>query len=144
MSDQSLRERLESMMAVPVENDASADNLAIALLTYFQDMSDDECETHENGWPVRAVEAYDDLCARLVSHVMDTFLSHLADNGLAIVPVEATDEMLTHATHLAMPDEDSEFYWTVRNMWDDTAADYRCCLEAAPPAADLLKGTQDE
>lgn len=59
--------------------------------------------------------------------VIDLIVEWLSANGLAIVPVDATDDM--HAQ------------WVLQSSWPNS---WRALLEAAPPAAVLLKGTQDE
>ena len=59
--------------------------------------------------------------------VIDLIVEWLSASGLAIVPVDATDDM--HAQ------------WVLQSSWPNS---WRALLKAAPPAAVLLKGTQDE
>ena len=59
--------------------------------------------------------------------VIDLIVEWLSASGLAIVPVEATRDM--HAQ------------WVLQSSWPNS---WRALLKAAPPAAVLLKGTQDE
>lgn len=63
----------------------------------------------------------------LVDGFLRDLMEWLSANGLAIVPVEATRDM--HAQ------------WVLQSSWPNS---WRALLKAAPPAAVLLKGTQDE